>query len=44
MKGREAWITLAGELDAAVAGEFHQAVEPVAGQKSEKRARPGKVC
>jgi anti-anti-sigma regulatory factor len=36
MKGREAWITLAGELDAALAGEFRQATEQVAGQKSEK--------
>jgi len=43
MKGREAWMTLAGERDAAVAGEFRQAIEQVAGQKSEKRARPGKV-
>ncbi|EXI80349.1 MAG: anti-anti-sigma factor [Candidatus Accumulibacter appositus] len=36
MKGREAWITLAGELDAAVAGEFRQAIEQVAEQKPEK--------
>ena len=39
MKGREAWITLEGELDAAVAGEFRQAIEQLAGQKPEK-ARP----
>jgi anti-anti-sigma factor len=36
MKGREAWITLDGELDAAVAGEFRQAIEQVAEQKPEK--------
>ena len=36
MKGRETWITLADQLDVAVAGEFHQATEQVAGQKSEK--------
>ncbi|WP_291993008.1 STAS domain-containing protein [Candidatus Accumulibacter sp. ACC003] len=36
MKGREAWITLEGELDAAVAGEFRQAIEEIAPQKPEK--------
>lgn len=36
MKGREGWITLAGELDASVAGEFRQAIEQVAEQKPEK--------
>jgi anti-anti-sigma regulatory factor len=36
MKGREAWITFAGELDAALAGAFRQAIEQVAGQKPEK--------
>ncbi|WP_313951973.1 STAS domain-containing protein [Accumulibacter sp.] len=36
MKDREAWITLDGELDAAVAGEFRQAIEQVAPQKPEK--------
>jgi hypothetical protein len=43
MKGREAWITLAGELDVAVAGEFHRATEQVAGQKSEKACPAGMV-
>jgi anti-anti-sigma factor len=36
MNGREAWITLEGELDAAVAGEFRQAIEQVAKHTPEK--------
>ncbi|MCB1931944.1 MAG: STAS domain-containing protein [Candidatus Accumulibacter sp.] len=36
MKGREAWITLEGELDAAVAGEFRKDVQALAGNNPEK--------
>jgi anti-anti-sigma factor len=35
-RGREAWITLDGELDAAVAGEFRAAIERLALEKPEK--------